>query len=306
MYDIIIIGSGPAGIAAALYAARVNLNILLFEKNNFGGQLNNIFKIDNYPGFINISGKKLSNYMHKNLKKFFVNIKYKYIKKIINYINYKKVISYDNKVYYSKFIIIATGSKFKKLNVPGENEYFGKGVSYCAICDGFFFRNKKILVVGGGKTAIDSSIYLAKFVKKIYLIHRRKENLNFINKNIFLNNNIEIKFNYILKRIIGNKNFVEKCIIQNILTNKIEKLDINGIFIFIGFKPLVKEFNNLKIFNKNGWIITNNFMETKEKGIFAIGDVRNESNRQIVNAVSDGSIVINKILKLINKNNKYI
>lgn len=297
MYDVIIIGAGPAGLTSALYLLRANKKVLLLEAKNYGGQIINANKIENYPGIESISGFDFANNLFNQVKKLGVEIKYETVLKINED---KKVITNKNE-YQSKAIIIATGASNRKLNIPNENKYLSKGVSYCATCDGPFYKNKIVAVVGGGNTALEDALYLSNIAQKVYLIHRREE---FRGESKYLEelkkkSNVEFILNSNIISIDGNE-YLENITIKD-QENNINKLNIDGLFIAIGQTPQNEIFNNIVSLDEKGYIITNNEVCTNIDGIFVAGDNRVKDLRQLTTAVSDGSIAATKAIININK-----
>ena len=297
MYDVIIIGAGPAGLTSALYLLRANKKVLLLEAKNYGGQIINANKIENYPGIESISGFDFANNLFNQVKKLGEEIKYETVLKINED---KKVITNKNE-YQSKAIIIATGASNRKLNIPNENKYLSKGVSYCATCDGPFYKNKIVAVVGGGNTALEDALYLSNIAQKVYLIHRREE---FRGESKYLEelkkkSNVEFILNSNIISIDGNE-YLENITIKD-QENNINKLNIDGLFIAIGQTPQNEIFNNIVSLDEKGYIITNNEVCTNIDGIFVAGDNRVKDLRQLTTAVSDGSIAATKAIININK-----
>ena len=297
MYDVIIIGAGPAGLTSALYLLRANKKVLLLEAKNYGGQIINANKIENYPGIESISGFDFANNLFNQVKKLGVEIKYETVLKINED---KKVITNKNE-YQSKAIIIATGASNRKLNIPNENKYLSKGVSYCATCDGPFYKNKIVAVVGGGNTALEDALYLSNIAQKVYLIHRREK---FRGESKYLEelkkkSNVEFILNSNIISIDGNE-YLENITIKD-QENNINKLNIDGLFIAIGQTPQNEIFNNIVSLDEKGYIITNNEVCTNIDGIFVAGDNRVKDLRQLTTAVSDGSIAATKAIININK-----
>ncbi|MEM2933151.1 MAG: thioredoxin-disulfide reductase [Candidatus Pacearchaeota archaeon] len=283
IYDLIIIGSGPAGLTAAIYATRYKLKTLVITKGL--GLAFYAHKIENYPGFPNISGMELLKRIEDQAKTFNIRI----IKEEVKEIKKRKyfLVVTGNKIYKTKTIILASGTERKKLNIPNEEKFIGKGVSYCATCDAPLFKNKIVAVIGGGNSAVMSALLLAEYAKKIYLIYRGKElkaepiQIERLKKN----KKIKILYNSGIKEIKG-KNFVE-----SIILNNKKKLNVQGIFIEIGNVPVTYFLKKIPIQkDKEGFILTNQAMETNIKGIFAAGDIRKKTLRQIVTAASDGAI----------------
>ncbi|MDI6861282.1 MAG: thioredoxin-disulfide reductase [Caldisericia bacterium] len=293
MYDLIIIGGGPAGLTASIYAKRFGLETLLIEKLGTGGQVPLTDLIENYPGFPQgISGVELATNITEQAKKFnveiindeVVNVEFNEIKKVKT--------TFD--VYESRGVIIATGASPKKLNIPGEKEFTGRGVSYCAVCDAYFYKNRDVVVVGGGDSALTEALYLTTFVNKLYLVHRRDKfrAAQYLQEKVFNNKKIEIILNSELKEIKGYKR-VEKVLIYNKEKGENIELNVSGVFIYIGLTPNTELFRNKINLDENGFIITDEDMRTNIRFVYAAGDVRRKSLRQIITACSDGAIAAN-------------
>ncbi len=294
-YDVIIIGSGPAGMSAAIYASRGNLKTLIIEKDTPGGQMVKTEKITNYPGYKEIDGATLAYNMYEQVLS--LNIPYAYEDVIdIKKENDKFLVITNSNEYISKNIIIATGTLYNSLGVRNEKKYLGKGISYCAVCDGKLFTNKDILVIGGGDSALKESIYLSTFAKKIYLIHRRNEFRGALNlqENVKANPKIEIFTPYVLNTINGNEK-IDNVEIKNVLTNETKILNVSGIFPFIGSSPSTYFLKNLNLEYLNGYIKVDDNFKTNIKNVYAVGDVINSNLRQIVTACSSGAIAAQDI-----------
>ncbi|MFI3615735.1 thioredoxin-disulfide reductase [Streptococcus uberis] len=291
MYDTLIIGSGPAGMTAALYAARSNLKVGIIEQGAPGGQMNNTSEIENYPGYDNISGPELSMKMYEPLEKFSVEHIYGIVQKVEDAGEVKRVIT-DDSTYEAKTVIIATGAKYKLLNVKGEDEFTSRGVSYCAVCDGAFFRNQDLLVVGGGDSAVEEAIYLTQFAKSVTIVHRRDElrAQKILQDRAFANNKISFIWDSVVEEIQGNNIKVSNVLIKNVKTGQIINHDFGGVFIYVGMIPVSSMVSDLGICDQDGWILTDDQMNTTRPGIFAIGDVRQKNLRQITTAVGEGAI----------------
>lgn len=289
-YDVIIVGAGPGGMTAALYASRANLSVLLIEKGVPGGEMLNTADIENYPGFPNIQGTELAEKMYVSAMQFGAQYTYGEVSKIEVENNIKKVYV-GNKIYTSKSVIISTGAYHKKLEVLGEDTFSGRGVSYCAVCDGAFFKNKVLVVVGGGDSAVEEAIYLTQHAAKVIIVHRRNElrAQKILQDRAFNNEKIEFVWDSVVEEIKGNQT-VEQIVIKNVKSNEISTIDASGIFIYVGMLPNSSFVKSLHITNGEGWIITDDNMSTNIPGIFAIGDVRNKTLRQVVTAVGDGGI----------------
>ena len=291
MYDTLIIGSGPAGMTAGLYAARSNLKVGIIEQGAPGGQMNNTSEIENYPGYDHISGPELSMNMHASLEKFNVENIYGIVQRIEDAGAVKRVITEDA-TYEAKTIILATGAKYRTLDVPGEEEYTSRGVSYCAVCDGAFFRNQDLLVVGGGDSAVEEAVYLTQFAKSVTIIHRRDElrAQKILQDRAFANDKIKFIWDSVVKEIKGNDIKVSSVVAENVKTGELSELEFGGIFIYVGVNPVTSMVADLGITDESGWVITDEHMMTPVPGIFAIGDVRQKELRQIATAVGDGAI----------------
>lgn len=293
MYDIIIIGAGPAGLTAALYALRANKKVLIFEAKSYGGQIINASKIENYPGIENISGFDFATTLYNQVKRLNGEIKYETVTRVTEE---KEVFTNQGK-YEAKAIIIATGSTSRKLNIENEKEYVGRGVSYCATCDGNFFKEKTVAVIGGGQTAIDDCLYLSDIVSKVYLIYRGEKLNSELNKLDKLNelSNLEIILNTNVSKIIGS-DLVTGIEITNNNGNKSE-INIDGLFIAVGQEPKNEIFSNVVDLNEKGYILTADGIHTKTNGIYVAGDTRVKELRQLTTAVSDGSIAATIAIK---------
>ncbi|KYD32696.1 thioredoxin-disulfide reductase [Geobacillus sp. NFOSA3] len=291
IYDVIIAGAGPAGMTAAVYTSRANLSTLMIERGVPGGQMVNTEDVENYPGYENILGPELATKMFEHAKKFGAEYAYGEVKEIIDGEAYKTVVVGD-KQYKARAVIIATGAEYKKLGVPGEAEFSGRGVSYCAVCDGAFFKGKNLVVVGGGDSAVEEGIYLTRFANKVTIVHRRDQlrAQKILQDRAFANEKIDFIWNHTVKQINGKDGKVNSVTLVHTQTGEEREFPCDGVFIYIGMLPLSKPFESLGITNENGYIETNELMETKVPGIFAAGDVREKSLRQIVTATGDGSI----------------
>jgi len=290
-YDVLIAGGGPAALGAAVYSRRAGLSVLIVEKVLEGGQLNFTTYVDNYLGFPNIEGTELAKRMKEHAESLGTHFLNASVEKIIVEGETRAVVLDDGRTIEAKVLMIATGTDPKKLNVPGESELIGKGVSYCATCDGYFFKEKDVVVVGGGDTAINDALYLSKIARSVTVIHRRDKlrAVKILQDKAFQRPNIKFLFDSVVERFVGEKK-LEKVIVRNVKTNQTSELHVEGVFIAIGSIPrsdLVKDIVEL---DENGYIITNEWMETNVPRLYAIGDVRKKNVRQIVTAVADGAI----------------
>ena len=291
IYDVIIIGAGPAGMTAAVYTSRANLSTLMIERGVPGGQMANTEEVENYPGYDHILGPDLSTKMFDHAKKFGAEYAYGDIKEIIDGKEYK-TIKAGAKDFKGRSVIITTGAEWKKLGVPGEKELTGRGVSYCAVCDGAFFKEKDLVVVGGGDSAVEEGSYLTRFAKNVTIVHRRDElrAQKILQDRAFKNEKVDFVWNHTVKEINENNGKVGSVTLVSTENGEEREFPADGVFIYVGMLPLSKPFLNLGITNEAGYIVTNEKMETSIPGIFAAGDVREKTLRQIVTATGDGSI----------------
>jgi len=289
-YDVVIIGGGPAGLAAGLYSARDRLNSLLIEKGLLGGMINQAERVDNYPGFPEgISGTELTRLMHQQATKYGLETTYADVT-ALEVEKEPRVVKTAQGSYNARAVIIAGGSERQKLNVPGEKEFTGKGVSYCATCDAPFFNGKTVAVVGGGNAAIYEALHLAKFAAKVFLIHRRDRlrATAIVQERAFAEPKIELLWNTVVEAIEGG-NLVEKLRLRQVTDDKQSTLKVDGVFLAIGLKPSTGYLKDILALDKLGCIITNERMETDIPGVFAAGDIRSSSIRQVISAAGDGA-----------------
>ena len=297
MYDIIIIGAGPAGLSAGIYSSRLGAKTLILEKLNPGGQITLSSEIENYPGICDVkSGLEFMACWPDQAKKFGCEIKSEEVVKLSIEHEKWKIITHKDE-YFSKAVIVATGSTPKKAGFEGEIEYTGRGVSYCAVCDGFFYKDKIVAVIGGGDTALEEALYLSKIAKKVYLIHRRDKfrAAPSTQKKVFNTSNIEIIYNETVKKVFG-KEFVEGIILSS---NK--EIKVDGVFVFVGMKVNNELVKDLVELNEWGEVKVNLNMETSKKGLYAAGDIRQNSVKQVVAAAGDGSIAAINAVKYVEK-----
>ncbi|MEH7743846.1 thioredoxin-disulfide reductase [Neobacillus drentensis] len=291
IYDVIIVGAGPAGMTAAVYTSRANLSTLMIERGMPGGQMANTEDVENYPGFESILGPDLSTKMFEHAKKFGAEYAYGDIKEIQDHGDYKIVVA-GSKQYKAYAVIITTGAEYKKIGVPGEKELGGRGVSYCAVCDGAFFKGKELFVIGGGDSAVEEGVYLTRFASKVTIVHRRNElrAQKILQDRAFANEKVDFIWNHTIKSINDKDGKVGSVTLVSTENGEEQVLPADGVFIYIGMVPLSKPFTSLGITNENGYIETNDRMETRVPGIYAAGDIREKTLRQIVTATGDGSI----------------
>lgn len=290
IYDVIIIGAGPGGMTAAIYTSRGNLKTLVLDRGIPGGQLQNTEEIENFPGFSHISGPDLAQNMFEHALKFGAEYEQANVKEILNQ-GAVKIINTDNKMYQAKAIIIATGTRYKKLSVAGEEEFSGRGVSWCAVCDGAFFKEKELVVVGGGDSAVEESVFLTKFAKKVTVLHRRNQfrAQPILVDRMVKNNKINVVYNTTVNRIIGDDK-VKGVLLEDVQTGEVREFQTDGVFEYIGMNPVSDFVQDLQVTDEEGWIITDNRMKTNIPGIFAVGDIRKNAVRQVVVATGEGCI----------------
>ena len=291
IYDIIIIGGGPAGLTAGLYASRASMKTLLIEKMGCGGNAALTDWIENYPSMPDgISGFELAQKMEQQTRKFGTEIVYEKFIEVKNNGAYK-IVKTTEKEYNAIAVIIATGAEYKSLGVLGENEFRGKGVSYCATCDGAFFKDKDVVVVGGGNSAFQEAIFLTRFAKTVTIVHRRDtfRATSILQERAKADPKIRFIVNSIVERIEGNGK-VERIILKDSITNQPNVLHADGIFVFVGFAPATEFIKGVIDLDDTGNIITDVTMNTSSNGIFACGDARKKTLRQVVTAAGDGAI----------------
>lgn len=300
MYDTMIIGAGPAGMTAALYAARSNLKVALLERGIYGGQMNNTAEIENYPGYARISGPELAEKMFEPLENLGVEHLFGQVEKIEDHGDYKKIITEDE-VFETKTVILASGANHRHLGVPGEEEYNSRGVSYCAVCDGAFFRDEDLLVVGGGDSAVEEAIFLTRFAKSVTIVHRRDQlrAQKLLQERAFVNEKISFIWDSVVKEIKGDDRRVTSVVFENVKTGQSSESDFGGVFVYVGLDPVSDFVKDLGICDEAGWVVTDQHMKTAIDGIYAIGDVRQKDLRQITTAVGDGAVAGQEVYKYI-------
>ena len=289
MYDTIIIGGGPAGLTSAIFLRRANKKVLVLESNICGGQIVNAKDVQNYPGYKNISGSELSENMMNQALNLGAEIKYETVLKV----DEDKTVYTNDNTYKAKSIILAVGCKNRKLNIENEDKFIGRGVSYCATCDGNFFKGKEVVVIGGGDTALDDILYLSDIASKVYAIVRRdtfKGEISEVSE-IEKKDNVVIKYNSVVTKLNGDD------LLESIIVNDNEEIKVSGLFIAIGQEPNNMMFKNIVDIDENGYIITTEEVKTKNKGIYVAGDARVKLLRQLTTAVSDGSLAATYAIK---------
>lgn len=287
--DVLVIGAGPGGLSAALYASRANLSTIILDKGAPGGEVLNTSEVENYPGFSLISGPELAEHLFNSATRFGARYEYGDVTHIEPGTGRHTVYTTQT-IYEAKAVIIATGSHHRKLNVPGEKELSGQGTSYCAVCDGFFFKDRELIVVGGGDSAVEEGTFLTQFASKVTIVHRRDtlRAQQVLQDRAFNNDKVDFIWDSTVEKING-ENQVESVTIKNLKTGETYDHPTDGVFIYVGILPNSKLVEGLDITDEEGWIITDNKMSTSIPGIYAVGDVRQTPLRQIATAVGDGS-----------------
>lgn len=291
IYDLIIIGGGPGGLTAGIYAMRAALNTVLLEKGVQGGQVNNTDIVENWPGLESVSGAGLAMQFSKHAASYGLESMNREVKAVVPGLGFHSVRLEEGDVLKTYAVILATGGNPRKLNIPGEAEYYGRGVSYCAVCDGFFFKDKVVMVVGGGDSALVEALYLAKLARKVYIAHRRDEFRAgmILQERVRAEKKIEVLWNTVLISIGADETGVNGVDVQDTKTEERLNFTLDGVFIFIGFDP-----NNQLVpagikMNAEGHVVTDDLCATSLPGIFAVGDLREKYARQIVTAAADGA-----------------
>lgn len=300
MYDIIIIGAGPAGLTAAIYIARARKKVLVLEASAYGGQIINTLNIDNYPAVPHIDGYTFATNVYNQAKELGAEIKFEKVIDIENN-EIKKVITSNNE-YEAKAIIIATGCGIKKLNIDNEDKFQGRGISYCATCDGAFYKGKEVGIVGGGNTALEDALYLSDIASKVYLIHRRDSfrGEDRYYEKLKTKENVEFIFNSNVTKLFGDESLESIEVTNNDNEKKI--ITLSGLFVAIGRIPENANFSKLIDINQSGYVNADESCKTNVEGIFVAGDCRVKSLRQLVTATSDGAVAATEAIKYINKN----
>lgn len=290
-FDTVILGGGPAGLSAAIYAGRGAISVAVIDKSMLGGQPTNYLELENYPGFGMVGGFELMENFENHADRFGIQKFPMQEIDSMDLVSSVKTIETKEATFKAKSVILATGAQAKKLGIPGEKEFIGRGVSYCAVCDGAFYKEKTVAVVGGGNAAVEEAMYLTKFADKVYIIHRR-DTLRadkIIQERAFKNEKIEFIFDAVPKEIIGD-NLVNTLVLENVKTKEITNLKTDGVFPYIGFSPNVEGFNGQLRQDEGGFVVTDNTMQTSVEGVFAVGDLRTTPLRQVITAAADGAV----------------
>lgn len=299
LYDVIIIGTGPAGLAAAIYAKRARLNTLLLDKSRFsGGQVLTTYEVDNYPGLPGISGMELGKKLREHAKEMGAEVVAEEVVSIKPEAD-RVLVETKKNTYETKAVLVATGANHRLLGVPGEDELTGMGVSYCATCDGAFFKNKITAVVGGGDVAVEDAIFLARVCKKVYLIHRRDElrAAKSLQEKLFSMDNVEVLWDKVVKEVKG-KDKVEEIAVESVKTGETQDVPVDGLFIAVGIAPNSELLKGVVEMDEGGYVKAGEDGRTSEPRVFVAGDIRTKDLRQIVTAVSDGANAIHTISRI--------
>lgn len=304
MYDLIIVGSGPAGLSAAVYGSRAGLNLLVLEEKPMsGGQVLNTCEVDNYLGMPGINGFDMGMKFREHVDRMGVVCKTAAVTAVTDRGQSKVVETADGTVYEARTLILATGAEHAMLNIPGEEEYRGKGVSYCATCDGAFFKGRDVAVVGGGDVAVEDAVYLARICRKVYLVHRRESlrAARSLQNKLADCDNVEILWNRTLSAVSGAE-LVEKITLRQVKDGAEEELPVDGVFIAVGMRPNTKAFLDSVPCDEKGYVLAGEDCVTKVPGIFAAGDLRTKQVRQIITAVADGACAVVSAERYLNGN----
>lgn len=302
-YDVIIIGSGPAGLTAAIYATRANLTTAIIEGDTPGGKLTKTYEIENYPGFERISGVDLAMQMMEHGQKFGAVMEFSPVTEIDDEGEFKLVHLGDGRVLTTRAVIIATGTNERQLDLPRAKEFTGRGISYCAVCDGAFYRNKEVAVIGGGNSALEESLYLTQLVEKVNIIIRRdvfRADATVVDK-VRNNPKINIITKSLPQELVIEDNTIKGLVIKNVETGELSTVECAGIFPYMGADPATGFLKNLNILDERGYIVVNKDMETAVPGIYGAGDVTVKDLRQVVTATNDGAIAANACVKYLNR-----
>lgn len=304
-YEVIIIGGGPAGLTAGLYTSRSRLRTLLIESSIFGGQITTTELIENYPGFPQgITGAELGQLMEEQARRFGLEMVNQEVLEA-KLEGEKKVVRTHEADYEAEVLIVSSGTEYRRLGIPGEEEFVGKGVSFCATCDGAFFQDSRIVVVGGGDSALTEALFLTKFAKEVTIIHRRDalRATKIYQERTFANPKIKFLWNSVMQEIKGDK-MVQSILVRNVKTGEVKEFETEGVFLFVGIVPRTQFLKGLVQMDDGGYVLTNEDCETSVKGIFAAGDCRKKLLRQITTAVGDGATAASAAEKYLEEKKK--
>lgn len=305
MYDMVIVGAGIAGLTAAIYGRRAGKSVLVLEGKVYGGQIINTFSIENWPGDYKVSGVDLMKKIYQQALDLGVEVEFEEVMEIVDKGEHKEIIGEDEK-YQAKTVILAVGAEDKRLNIPGEERLAGRGVSYCATCDGALFKDKTVAIIGGGNTALYDALYLSNIVKKIYLVHRRGEfrGDKVLVEKVRKKDNVEFALGHVPEEIVGDKKVSGVKLVASGTVDEVEglrELDVDGVFVAIGEKPMTEKFAELVELDKDGYIVAGEDCKTSRDGVYVAGDCRTKEVRQLVTAASDGAIAAGEAVKYLNK-----
>lgn len=294
MYDVLIVGGGPAGLTAGIYACRAGLKTIIIERMMPGGQIGLTSTIENYPGFEKIDGVELAMKMHNHAQNAGCQFDFSEVVSF-DFAGKEKIVKTHTNCYTAKTVILSLGASAKQLDVANEKKYVGRGISYCATCDGTLYKDKTVAIVGGGNTSLEDCIYLSGLAKKVYLIHRRDQfrsddiAIKSLNATIDANKNVQMLLNSKVVGLVGQDK-IEGIQVENLVDKTVQTIDVDGLFVAIGRKPDTEILSGKINLDKDGYVITDEKMRTNQSGVFACGDIRVKSLRQIVTACSDGAI----------------
>jgi thioredoxin reductase (NADPH) len=295
VYDLAVIGGGPTGLTAAIYAARAEISTVVLEKAIAGGQIQNTMAVENYPGFPEISGAELAERFHEHAKKFGAQVRTATVQGITH--DGYLTLNTDTGAIHARAVLIATGAHWKRMGVPGEEEYIGRGVSSCAVCDGFFYRDKEVVVVGGGDSAVEEGMYLTRFARKVTIIHRRAalRAQKILQERAKANPKITFQWNSVVKEVLGNGTSVTGVRIANVLDGSETDLPADGVFVYIGMRPNTSFVQNTVELDPEGFVKADCCFRTNVPGVFAAGDVRSGAWRQIITVAAEGALAVREI-----------
>lgn len=295
LYDLAIIGGGPAGLTAAIYAARAEMKTIVLEKAAPGGQIQNTMTVENYPGFPEINGAELAERFHEHARKFGAEIRTATVKSM-HYEGDVHIVTEDDE-FYARAVLIATGAHHRRLGVPGEDTYYGRGVSNCAVCDGFFYRDKEVAVIGGGDAAVEEGLYLTRFARQVTIIHRRDSlrAQKILQERAFKEPKVKFVWNAKLEDILGNGNAVTGVRLLNLKDGTLFELPTDGVFIYVGMDPNTGFLRGIVDLDEQGFVKADCCYRTSMPGVFAAGDVRNGAWRQIITVAAEGALAVREI-----------
>lgn len=295
LYDLAIIGGGPAGLTAAIYAARAELKTIVLEKAAPGGQIQNTMTVENYPGFPEINGAELAERFHEHARKFGAEIRTATVRSM-HYEGDVHIVTEDDELY-ARAVLIAIGAHHRRLGVPGEDTYYGRGVSNCAVCDGFFYRDKDVVVIGGGDAAVEEGLYLTRFARSVTLIHRRDtlRAQKILQERAFNNPKLKFVWNTTVKEILGDGNSVTGLLLLNLKDGTQYEMPTTGVFIYVGMDPNTDFLRGIVDLDEQGFVKADCCYRTSMPGVFAAGDVRNGAWRQIITVAAEGALAVREI-----------